>query len=137
MSIKVSIWKVTITFLLVAVLIIGGFLIYRVGYVRGAASNWSLREGHDFPGFHHYKDNFKFYPFDGRLMVSRLFPGLFLGMLCLGILLIMVAVMSIGAARRHLFWEKNSLFDPTNLWEPPPSPERRRKRDDKVDTFSE
>ena len=137
MSIKVSIWKVIITFFLAAVLIIGGVMIYRVGFVRGAASNWSLREGHDFPSLHHYSDNFNFHPFDGRLMVSRFFPGLFLGMLCLGILLIMVAVMSIGAARRHLFWEKNSLFDPTNLWEPPPAPERSKNRDNKADSFSE
>jgi hypothetical protein len=134
---KVSIWKVIFTIFIVAVVIVAGILIYKAGYYQGAASRSPLPPGHNFPVIPFHRENSRLIPFLGRLQIQRFFPGLLVGTLCLGILVIMGLVLGFGVARRQLFWNKNGLFDPVNLWEPPPQPGKTRTSDDATEKSSE
>ena len=123
MSNKTTAWKAALGLILTGMLIIGGVLVYRAGYLRGASSSWTYQEGVEYQELPHQRLFPGLEIDDGNLYIYRFFPGLFVGLLCLGVLLIVLAILGIGAARRQLIWRKNGLFDPLNLWEPPPGPE--------------
>ena len=118
MSKNNAIWKVLLALVIVVVLVIGGIVIFRLGYVRGTASNFQLPEGSDWS-----KTPFGMTPFGSphgmRPGIRSPFFGFFPALLCFGGLMFFLVMFGLRGYGRRWTW-RNHPTPYGDPWGPPP-----------------
>jgi hypothetical protein len=119
MNKKITIWKVLLVLVILVVLAAGSAIIFRAGYVKGAAANIPFPEweGKEIPfdKHHFYKT-----PFGWRSMHYRAFPMMFPGLFCFGGLFFFLIFTGLGIyLNRRWVYRKHGPNDPWHFWSPP------------------
>jgi len=129
MNKKITIWKVLLVLVILAVLVAGGAMLFRLGYVRGAAGNipWLEWGGKETPFGKIPFDKHPFNqaplwrtPFGWRPWHHRAFPLMFPGLFCFGGLFTFLIFSGLGIyLNRRWIYRKHGPNDPWHFWTPP------------------